>query len=123
MSSLDRRLSGEVLAFDLETLRTELANAPAVAAGGRQARTLVKDGGLRVTLIVVGPGGTIAEHRADGPITVHAIAGRISFHVGDETHELGPSQVLSARAGVPHSVRSESGGAFLLTVCLPGEPE
>ena len=123
MSSLNRPLSGDVLVFDLDAAREELARTPAVTAGGRQARTLLKDGGLRVTLIVLGAGAVIPEHHADGPITVHAIDGRIAFTVGGETHDLEPGRVLSARAGLPHSVRSESGGAFLLTVCLPGTSE
>ena len=119
MSSLNRPLSGDVLVFDLNALREELSRAPALASGGRQARTLLKDGGLRVTLIVLGANGAIPEHHADGPITVHVVDGRISFNIADETHELGPNEILSARAGLRHSVRSEPGGAFVLTVCLP----
>src|SRR5690606_40905261 len=87
---------------------------------GRNARTLVKDGPLRLTLVVVAPGGAVAEHRADGPILVQPIEGAIVFEALGRDHELRPGQVLAAAAGVPHRVRSDTGGAFLLTVVQPG---
>jgi len=86
---------------------------------GRTARTLVKDGPLRVTLIVLGPGGELREHSAPGPITVHALEGRIRFTTGGADHELVPGDLLALGAGVAHSVASEEGGGFLLTVTLP----
>ena len=113
MSSIDRPLSGDVLVV---SLREDGASAP---AAGRTARTLLKEGPLRVTLVTVAPGAEIPEHRADGPITVQPLAGRIHFTAAGGTHELGPGQLLALGAGIPHAVASPQGGTFLLTVCKP----
>lgn len=113
MSSIDRPLAGDVLAFELER---ELEAVGEVAAGQRSARTLVKDGPMRLTLVVLGPGAEIAEHRADGPISVHAVRGRLDFTAAGRTQALAPGSVLTAGQGVPHSVRSAEGAAFLLMV-------
>lgn len=119
MPSIDRPLSGPVLTFDLveELQRTD--DPAIVERSGRNARTLLKEGPLRVTLIVVGPGGAIPEHQAEGPITLQGVRGSIRFHAEGRDYELGPGQMLSAGSGVRHSVSSESGGAFLLTVVQP----
>lgn len=115
MSSIDRPLSGPALVFDLRAEGEQTGTAEA----GRGARTLLKEGPLRVTLVRIAAGGTIPEHRADGPITVQPLEGRMEFVVAGETHELEPGRLLTAAAGAPHSVRSAGGALFLLTVTKP----
>jgi len=119
MSSLDRPLTGDVLVLDLDNERREAADASILGQSGRSARTLLKDGGLRVTLIVLAPGGKLAEHRAEGPITIQPLDGRIRFTAGEASHEIGPGELLFAGPGVTHEVSSDSGGSFLLSVTLP----
>ena len=119
MSAIDRPLSGDVLLFDLDEEQRRAEDPDALERSGRSARTLLKDGPLRATLIVLAPGGELAEHHAEGPITVQPLRGRILFRAGGEEHELEPGQLLSAGPGVPHSVHSEEGGAFLLTLTHP----
>lgn len=115
MSSIDRPLSGAVRVFDLGA-EAEVAEAP---AGGRGARTLLKEGPLRLTLVRVSAGGAIPEHHADGPIAVQALEGTLEFVAAGETHVLEPGRLLTLGAGVPHSVRSAGGALFLLTVAKP----
>lgn len=120
MPSIQRPLSGDVLVFDLGE-EQQRATDPAVAQrGGPSARTLLKDGPLRVTLIVLAPNGAIAEHKAEGPITVQPLQGTIRFTVSGSEHDLRPGQLLSLGAGVRHAVSSDAGGAFLLTVAHTG---
>lgn len=121
MPAIQRPLSGDVLVFDLEEERQRAEDPALLERSGRNARTLLKSGPLRVTLVVVGPGGEIGEHRADGPITVQPVQGTIRFSAGGQDHDLRPGQVLAAGPGVPHRVTSEAGGAFLLTVAHPGD--
>jgi quercetin dioxygenase-like cupin family protein len=71
---------------------------------------------LRVTLVVLGPGGEIPEHQAEGPVTVLLLSGRIRFSAADQEHDLAPGHLLSAGPGVRHRVTSDQGGVFLLTV-------
>jgi quercetin dioxygenase-like cupin family protein len=96
MPSIQRPLSGDVLVFDIGEERERAADADVISRSGRNARTLVKMGPLRVTLVVLGPGGELAEHEAPGPITLQVVQGRIRFTVEGEQHDLGPGQLLAA---------------------------
>ena len=114
MSSIDRPLSGDVLIVSL--LADQTTTTP---SAGRSARTLLKDGPLRVTVVTIAPGGEIPEHRADGPITVQPLTGQLRFTTGGHTHELVPGQLAALASGLPHAVASTGGATFLLTVCKP----
>lgn len=116
MSSLERPLSGEVLVFHLDEERPRAADPAALARGGRNARTLLKAGPLRVTLVALAPGGETGEHEAQGPITVQPVEGAIRFSAHGRDHDLRPGDLLSAGPGIRHRVSSAAGGVFLLTV-------
>ena len=120
MSSLDRSLRREVLGFDLNQERARLNNPELLGSNARNALTLVKVGPLRVVLIVVRPGGTIATHRAAGPITVQVLNGDVRFHAAGQEHRLTAGDLLVLDAGVEHDVASDAGGSFLLTLVQPG---
>lgn len=110
MSSIERPLAGAVLVV-------ELRDAPECAPPEeRTARTLIRNGPLRATLVTIAPGGEIPEHHADGPITVQPLRGRLQFTAAGAVHDVGPGQLLSLSAGVRHAVASVSGATFLLTV-------
>ena len=117
MSSIDRPMHGDVLLFDLGHERRLTTDQDRIERSGRNARTLLKEDALRVTLIVVGAGGEIPEHQASGPIVVQVLEGAIAFTAAGVTHDLAAGQLLSLKAGIRHSVRSAAGGTFLLTVC------
>lgn len=120
MPSIERDLSGDVLHFALGEERERLTDSTLLASHGRNARTLLKMGPLRVTLVMMRAGGTIAPHRAAGPITVHVLDGDIAFHVADQVYRLSPGSLLAVEAGLEHSVASVAGGTFLLTVVHDG---
>ncbi len=119
MPSIQRPLSGDVLVFQLNEERARTEDPVATARRGPSARTLLKEGPLRVTLVVLGPGGSIAEHSADGPITVQPIEGALRFTAAGTHYDIEPGELLSTRGGVRHAVSSESGATFLLTVAQP----
>jgi len=120
MSSIDRRLSGEALIFDLYEQREAVAADSILERNGHNARTLLKDGPMRVVLIVMAPGAEIPEHDAEGPVIVQPVDGRIRFTAGARDYDLEPGRLLSLGPGVRHRVSSEEGGAFLLTIAHPG---
>lgn len=120
MSSLDRPMSGPVLVFDLDQERAVADDPELLSRNGRNARALAKEEGLRVTVVSVAGGGVIAEHQADGPISVQVLSGSIRFRAAGAEHVLRPGSLLTLAEGVRHSVTSEEGGSFLLTVCRPG---
>jgi len=123
MPAIQRPLSGDILVFDLETERARAADPSLLERSGRNARTLLKSGPLRLTMVVVAAGGEIGEHQAEGPITIQPVEGAIRFSTSGGDFDLRPGQVLSAGPGVAHRVSSETGGAFLLTVSQPIEPQ
>jgi quercetin dioxygenase-like cupin family protein len=116
MPSIQRQLSGEILVFEIDEERERASDPDVLLRSGRNARTLLKMGSLRVTLVVLEAGGELAEHEAAGPITVQVVRGRIQFTAQEERHDIGPGQLLATGPGVRHSVASAEGAAFLLTV-------
>jgi quercetin dioxygenase-like cupin family protein len=80
------------------------------------ARTLVKQGPLRLTLVGLGPGGTIRPHQADAPITIHVLEGEILLEAGGDVHRVSNGSLVALDGGVRHAVSAPQGGFFLLTV-------
>jgi quercetin dioxygenase-like cupin family protein len=120
VSSIDRPLTGDVLRFRLDEEQGHTNNPELLARHGRNARTLLKVGPLRVTLVRLRAGGEIAAHTAEGPITVQVLDGALRFRAAGLEHALAIGDLLVVAAGVEHSVASEGGGAFLLTVVQSG---
>jgi quercetin dioxygenase-like cupin family protein len=119
MSTLDRPLHGSALHFDLDREEREATHPETLERDGRSSRTLLKDGALRVTLIVLAPGGGIPEHHADGPVAIQPLRGRVTVSAEGETHRVGAGAMVALGPGVPHAVQSDDGAAFLLIVSHP----
>ncbi len=115
MSSLRRTLDGEVLVHHL-TRDERMLDQSLLARHGRTARTLVKEGPLRLTMIGLTAGGTIPSHKAEGPVTIHLLEGDAAFDVEGQTYSLTAGDILVLASGVQHSVRSSAGCVLLLTV-------
>jgi quercetin dioxygenase-like cupin family protein len=122
MSSLKRETSGPVLFHRLS--RDELTlDANLLKEHGRTARTLVKEGALRLTLMGLSQGGLLPEHSAAGPVSIHMLHGDVVFTALGLEHPLSAGDVLVFAAGVRHAARSQSGCTFLLTVSHIAPPE
>jgi quercetin dioxygenase-like cupin family protein len=115
MSSMHRTIEGDVLVNHL-TRDDWMIDKDLLAKHGRTARTLVKDGPLRLTLMAIGSGGTLPTHSTTGPVTIHVLEGELLFKAVDREYPLETGDVLVFAAGVEHSATSVSGGSFLLTV-------
>ena len=119
MSSIDRPLSADVLRFDLRDERARVDDPELLARHGRNARTLVKEGALRVTLVMLRAGGAIAPHRAPGAITLHVLDGDVHVQAAGQEHRLSSGHLLVMNGGVEHTIDSKAGGVFLLTLVQP----
>lgn len=115
MTPVQHRISGDELIFkldrEMQIVRDELATAPS-----RIGRTIVKDGALRVTLVGLHAGHELREHKSTGPITIQVLEGAITVNVAGKDCPLEEHGLVALDGGVPHSVHSEHGGIFLLTV-------
>jgi quercetin dioxygenase-like cupin family protein len=115
MSSLSRETHGSVLFHRLS--RDELMLDPALLGEhGRTARTLVKEGALRLTLMGLASGGSLPEHATTGPVSIHVQHGDVTFTALNAEYPLTAGDVLVFAAGVRHAAHSRSGCVFLLTV-------
>jgi quercetin dioxygenase-like cupin family protein len=115
MSSMHRTIKGEVLVRHL-TQDERMVDPVLLAEHGRSARTLVKEGPLRLTIIGIAPGGDLPAHSTDGPVTVHMLEGEVVFQALGGPYPLRMGDLLVLAPGVEHSARSATGGLFLLTV-------
>jgi quercetin dioxygenase-like cupin family protein len=119
MSSLKRTTTGDVLFHRLT--RDELTlDTTLLKQHGRTARTLVKEGPLRLTLMALAAGGDMPEHHTDSPVTIHVLQGEVTFSARETMHELRTGDLLVFAANVPHSATSGPGCVFLLTVVHEG---
>ena len=115
MTSLQRTIEGDVLVQHLKQDERMIDQA-LLAKHGRSARTLVKEGPLRLTLMAIAAGGNLPPHRTEGPVTIHVLEGAVTFDANGQTYPLVPGDVLVLAASVEHSARSATGTLFLLTV-------
>lgn len=118
MSSMHRTIEGDVLVNHL-TRDEWLIDQDILAKHGRTARTLVKEGPLRLTVMALAPGGNLPVHDTTGPVTIHALEGELLFKALGHAYPLSAGDVLVLAPGVAHSATSTSGGKFLLTVFHP----
>lgn len=112
---MDRTIEGEVLVRHLT--RDELMIDPLLLArSGRSGRTLVKEGSLRLTIMAIAAGGAMPTHSTDGPVTIHVLDGNIVVEALGTEYPLGIGELVALAPGVEHSVGSDNGGVFLLTL-------
>lgn len=115
MSSMHRTIEGEVLINHL-TRDEWMIDQDILAKHGRTARTLVKEGPVRLTLMALAPGGNLPTHSTASPVTIHLIEGDALFKALEYEYPLKAGDVLVLAPDVEHSDTSEQGGKFLLTV-------
>lgn len=115
MSSMHRTLQGDVLVHHL-TQDERMVDPALVAQHGRSARTLVKDGPLRLTIMALAAGGALPAHTAEGPVTIHVLEGEATFSAVGRDYALATGDILFFAPGVEHAARSAGGAVMLLTV-------
>jgi quercetin dioxygenase-like cupin family protein len=86
---------------------------------GQNARTLIKYDTLRVVLVTLRAGKTLAEHRTEGRISIQLLSGHVEIKAGGRTFNLRPGGLLALDRNLPHDVRALQESAVLLTVAWP----
>jgi len=91
---------------------------------GRSSKTLVKYPDFRIVLVAMKANTVMKEHRAEGRISVHTLAGRVRLKLPDQTVEVPAGQLLALDCGILHDVEALKESAFLLTISWPeGAPQ
>lgn len=85
--------------------------------GDRVAQTLVKEGRLRVVVMLLHAGARLQDHSAEGALTLQCLDGRLRFQT-DTGHpiELLAGELAALDQGVVHSVEAVTDCAFMLTI-------
>lgn len=89
---------------------------PAWEHGERVAKTLVKEGRLRVVLTLMRAGTVLHEHRTEGAVTIQCLAGRMKLHAQGREIELIDGEMAALDSGIEHSVDAVGESAFLVTI-------
>jgi quercetin dioxygenase-like cupin family protein len=118
-------ISGAALSFSLSGEDAALRDKAAGAPSGRAAKTLVKDGSLRVTLAALRKGATLQRHQVEGAVSIHVLRGRARIAVGGpstpaHTEDVGLAQLLVLQEGAPHTAEALSDCTLLITFAMPG---
>jgi quercetin dioxygenase-like cupin family protein len=119
MSSMNRILDADVLVHHL-TQDERMLDPELLARHGRTARTLVKEGPLRLTMMGLAAGGALPTHSTGAHVTIHLLDGEVTFTARGREYPLTIGDVLIFAPGVEHEARSTHGGVFLLTVLYLG---
>jgi quercetin dioxygenase-like cupin family protein len=85
---------------------------------GHTARTLVKQGKLRIVLMALKKGARIPEHTADGESAFQVLSGRIAIDAEGERHELEEGQLMGLTSLIPHDLEAIEDSCVLLTVSM-----
>jgi len=120
------RFEGPQHFFDLLDLSAHLLNEAHVGANGHRQMTLLRHDATTIMLVAFEAGGEMANHQANGLVTIHVLDGALRVEAqtqageagasGLQTHDLQAQQVLVLAPGVIHSVSAHESSRMLLTV-------
>ena len=88
------------------------------ARNGHRQVTLLKHPRGTVSLFDWEPGGELAEHQANGYVTIQCLRGRLTVTTATAAHDLSAGRMLVMNPGVRHAVRAAEASQMLLTVNL-----
>lgn len=114
-------LANEVIRKNIQDELEKLKDAESwQREAGRSSETIVKYPEFRIVLVRMKPGSYISHHRAEGPISIHPVLGKIRVHLPDDRmEELNPGDLLALERGLEHDVEALEDCAFLLTIAWP----
>jgi quercetin dioxygenase-like cupin family protein len=114
-------LADQVIRRNLTDELEKLKKAPSwQRESGRSSETLVKYEEFRIVLVRMKAGSYMSHHRAEGPICIHALNGKIRVHLpGERTEDLKPGDLLTLERSLEHDVEALDESAFLLTIAWP----
>lgn len=112
------KLSGMRLEFLLKMEDEALRERAATASSGRAAKTLAKEGRLRVTLIALKQGAALKKHHVDGPVSIQCLRGNVAITVGDHTSELTSGGLMVLDAKVAHGGKALRDSSILITMSV-----
>ena len=112
-------LAAPTLHFDLAAELAQIRATGAWQQSGRHARTLVKEGALRIVLVALRAGANLEEHQAHGPVSLHALEGQLRVRTPEQDVTLAAGQLLALESDLRHDVTALADSVLLLTLTQP----
>ncbi len=109
------QLSGTV-SVDLLGGAADLLEKARASTSGRAAKTVVKNGALRITLIAMKKGATAKSHSVDGPATIHVIRGKLRITTPRGPEDVASGKMFALGANVQHSHTALADCIAVLTI-------
>jgi quercetin dioxygenase-like cupin family protein len=114
-----RRLSGKMLRFLIDAEDETLHEFAESSKSGRAAKTLVKQGPLRVTLVALRKGTALPPHQVDGPVSIQTLRGCLEITTDKGATPLPAGSLVTLEAGLAHAARAVEDSAILITFAMP----
>jgi quercetin dioxygenase-like cupin family protein len=111
-------ISGKVLTFDLKAEQDDLLQRAQALKAGRAAKTLVKEGPLRIALVALRKGVSLKEHEVAGAASVQVLRGRLALQTAPLQLDLRTGQLVALDTGVAHAATALSDCAILITMAM-----
>jgi len=119
-SYLERHeISGDVLTLNIEEEGAHILEAAKAAGVGHAAKTLIKNGPLRIIILGLKSGSTLREHDAAAPVSIHVVSGQVKVESPGRSDPLQSGQALVFDTAVSHSLKAQSDTVALLTIAWP----
>jgi quercetin dioxygenase-like cupin family protein len=113
-------LSAPLLCFDFAEEIEGLRRERQYLEHDRNAKTLVKTDAFRIVLVVLKAGARFDEDDPRGHVSALVRSGRVSFHVGDESTEVGTGQIAAVAAGHRWRALAAEDSVVVLHFSWPG---
>jgi len=112
------KLSGRTLAFNLKAEEGALLDKARTAKSGRAAKTLLKEGPLRVTVVALRKGTSIEDHAVEGPLSIQSLTGRLRIGIDGDNFDLPARGLLTLEPGTSHDATALSDATFMITMAV-----
>ena len=89
---------------------------------GHAARTLAKQGTLRLVLLALKANGSVPEHKANGRVTIHTVRGRVQVRAAAGLFDLPAGRLITLDAGERHNVEAVEDSGVLVTIVMSPSP-
>ena len=106
-------LSGRIMAFDLTLEPTGAVDEHEESQNGR---TLARLDALRLTLMKLEAGKTIAEHRSSHQISIQTVSGHVVLHIEGVPLDVPAGNVVVLERDVVHDIVAKEESTVLVTV-------
>lgn len=112
----ERILDAPLVRIDLKEFIKIIKSEKTWEERDRNAITVYKNAGMKIVLVALHENALLAEHTANGIISVQLLEGEIIFNSEVKKEHLLPGEMIALHKGLPHSVKAIKESVFLLTV-------